>query len=117
MSARCSYIDWPQNRTEDRRAFLLTFPGACGGGRASKKHGVASGRIRRLNSGLPARRVGMRIKQRPVRDGPDGAGSHGHREVRLRERFSILAVPGIRPGRPADTSRGRCLVRPVRRRG
>ena len=154
MSARCSYIDWPPNRKEDRRAFLLTFPslsvyypltqrllptgtflcrsslrssparqletpnaGACGGGRASKRHGVAPGRIRRLHRGLPARRIGVRIKQRPVRDVPDGPGDHGHREVRLRERFSILAVPGIRPGRPADTSRGRCLVRPARWRG
>ena len=35
----------------------------------------------------------------------------------LPERVSIRIVPGVRPGRPADTGRGRGLVRPARRRG
>ena len=56
----------------------------------------------------------MRIRQRSVRSGP---GDRGPRELRLLERVSIRVVPGVRPGRPADTGRGRGLVRPARRRG
>jgi hypothetical protein len=88
--------------------------GACRRDRASNKHGIAPGRIRRLHRGLPPRRVGVRIRQRSVRSGP---GDRGPRELRLLERVSIRIVPGVRPGRPADTGRGRCLVRPARRRG
>jgi hypothetical protein len=44
-------------------------------------------------------------------------GHRGHRQVGLRERVGIRAVPGIRPRRPADPGRGRRLVRPARRRG
>jgi hypothetical protein len=88
--------------------------GACRRDRASNKHGIAPGRIRRLHRGLPPRRVGVRIRQCSVRSGP---GDRGPRELRLLERVSIRIVPGVRPGRPADTGRGRCLVRPARRRG
>ena len=87
--------------------------GACRWDRASNKHGIAPGRIRRLHRGLPPRRVGVRIRQCSVRSGP---GDRGPRELRLLERVSIRIVPGVRPGRPADTGRGRCLVRPARRR-
>ena len=88
--------------------------GACRRDRASNKHGIAPGRIRRLHHGLPPRRVGVQIRQRSVRSGP---GDRGPRELRLLERVSIRIVPSVRPGRPADTGRGRCLVRPARRRG
>ena len=88
--------------------------GACHRARASNEHGVAPGRIRRLHRGLPPRRVGVRIRQRSVRSGP---GDRGPRELRLPERVGIRIVPGVRPGRPADTGRGRGLVRPARRRG
>jgi len=93
--------------------------GACRCARASKKHGAAPGRTRRLHLGLPPRRVGVRIKQRSARSGPGSPGDpgyRGHRQVRLRERVGIRAVAGVRPGRPADTGRSRCLVRPARRR-
>ena len=93
--------------------------GACRRGRASNKHGIAPGRSRRLHLGLPPRRVGVRIRQRSARTcpgGPGGLAGRGRREVRLRERVSIRAVPGVRPGRPAESGRGRRLVRPARRR-
>ena len=88
--------------------------GACRRARASNEHDVAPGRVRRLHRGLPPRRVGVRIRQRSVRSGP---GDRGPRELRLPERVSIRIVPGVGPGRPACTGRGRGLVRPARRRG
>jgi hypothetical protein len=91
-----------------------TDAGACHRARASNEHDVAPGRIRRLHRGLPPRRVGVRIRQRSVRSGP---GDRGPRELRLPERVSIRIVPGVGPGRPACTGRGRGLVRPARRRG
>jgi len=95
-------------------ANLRPDAGACRRGRASNKHGVAPGRIRRLHRGLPPRSDGVRIRQRSVRSGP---GDRGPRELRLPERVSVRIVPGVRPGRPADTGRGRCVVRPARLRG
>ena len=62
-------------------------------------------------------RFGVRIRQRSPRSRPGGPGHRGHRQVGLRERVGIRAVPGIRPRRPADLGRGRRLVRPARRRG
>jgi hypothetical protein len=91
--------------------------GACRRARASDKHGVAPGRIRRLDTGLPAGRFGVRIRQRSPRSRPGGPGHRGHRQAGLRERAGIRAVPGIRPRRPADPGRGGRLVRPARRRG
>ena len=77
------------------------------------QRGVAPSRIRRLDTGLPAGRFGVRIRQRSPRSRP---GHRGHRQVGLRERVGIRAVPGVRPRRPADPGRGRRLVRPARRR-
>jgi Glyoxalase/Bleomycin resistance protein/Dioxygenase superfamily len=70
--------------------------GSCGRGRASDNHSAAPGCVRRLHRGLPAYRDGVRIRHPSVRGSP-GAG--GYREVRLRERVRLRAVPGLRPGR------------------
>ena len=78
--------------------------GACRRARASDKHGVAPSRIRPLDTGLPAGRFGVRIRQRSPRSRPGGPTAATARSACASGSAFALSLVSDRGGQPTPVS-------------